>query len=288
MGSRKVVLLLGTLLLALAWREADGRARAPLATNEMAVEIYDGYITLAQGSANGVPNLRFLLDTGATDSAIDRTVAEKLGLRIRPTHVTSFDKTVVSGWALTDLTFGPEHASNARVMIEDLSYLQRLGIHIDGVIGLDWLRRRSFAVNYARQCITFGPVETAGMRGVPMLANETAIRVEAKVDGRPVWMAADTGAPTPVLYEESLDDLAVSYRLESRMDWLSVGGHVESHMAMVPRFQVGGQDLSREVVLVSVPRAKRVIEVSGYFGIASLGAKEVVFDFDRNQLFWKK
>jgi Aspartyl protease len=177
---------------------------------------------------------------------------------------------------------------NVRVMIEDLRYFRSIGAHVDGVIGLDQLRGQSFVVNYAKKRVIFGPATTAGMRGAPMLANGKAIRVEAELNGRTVWMVADTGAPGTVLYEDTLNDLDVNYRFEGRMDWLSLSGHVESRIAMVSRFRVGGQDLGREVVLVSVTVTERLSGVSGYLGVASLEAKEVAFDFERNQLLWRK
>lgn len=289
MERRKVVMLLGAMMLSVAWHQADGRVRAPLESNEMAVEIYDGYMPVVQGSANGITNLKFLLDTGATDSAIDRSLAKKLGLPSKPTKVTSFDKTIESEWtALTELTFGPVQASNVRVMIDDLGYFKRVGAHIDGVIGLDQLRRQSFVVNYAKKCVVLGPPAMAGMRATPMLAKGRVITVETELDSRPVWMIVDTGAPATVLYEDTLKDLAVSYRLEGRMDWLSVCGHVASRIATVSRFRAGGQELARGVILVSVPAAKRPSGVAGYLGVASLEAKEVAFDFERNQLLWRK
>lgn len=287
MDPKKAVVLV--VLLLIAWPDADGKSRAQLASNEMAVGIYDGYMAVAQGSANGMTNLRFLLDTGASDTAIDRRVAEKLAVNGKPANVTSFEKTTASEWTeLREITFGPERASNVRVVIEDLSYFGRIGLHIDGVIGLDQLRRQSFVVNYAKKYVAFGPVATAGMHATPMLANGRLVKVETGLDGRPVWMVADTGAPVTVLYEDILSQLTVNYRLDRRMDWLSLSGHLESRVAIVPRFQVGGQDLGREVILVSVPRAKRLSGVVGYLGVAALGAKVVAFDFDRNQLLWKK
>jgi predicted aspartyl protease len=289
MYSKKIVALLGAALLSAAWHQADARVRAPLTSNEMAVEIYGGYMAVCQGSANGIENLRFLLDTGATDTAIDRNVAEKLGLRSKPTKVTSFDKTVESEWTgLWEITYGPEQALNARVVIEDLSYFKRMGIDIDGVIGLDLLRRQSFIVNYAEKRVFFGSPVTAGMRGAPMLANGEVIKIEADLDGRRVWMIVDTGAPVTVFYEDTLKALAVNYRLEGRMEWLSLSGHVQSRIATVPRFRVAGQELGRKVILVNVPEPKKLSGVSGYLGIASLEAKEVAFDFEKNQLLWRK
>jgi predicted aspartyl protease len=284
-----VVALLKTLLLAVVCGAAVGGTRTPLASNEMAIEVYGGYLAVARGSANNAENLRFLLDTGASNSAIDRRVAERLGLHRQPAKVINFDKTVaLESTDVQEMTFGPERVSNVRVMIEDLGYLRSTGVHVDGVIGLDLLREQSFLVDYARKRVVFGPAATGGMRGVSMHADAESIRVEVELDGRPVWLVVDSGARGIALYEDTVKDLLANYRVEGRTGEVSLGGPLENRIAIVPRLRLGGQDLDREVVLISAPRAKRLSGVSGYLGLASLDAKQVAFSFETNQLLWRK
>jgi predicted aspartyl protease len=289
MDRTSVVALLGTLLLSVVCGAAVGGTRTQLAGNEMAIEVYGGYLAVARGSVNNADNLRFLLDTGASNSAIDRRVAERLGLHRQPAKVINFDKTVtLESTEVEEMTFGPERVSNVRVMIEDLGYLRSTGVHVDGVIGLDQLRRRSFLVDYARERVMFGPTAMGGMRGVPMRADAKSIRVEVELDGRPVWLVADTGARGIVLYEDTVKDLLANYRMEGRTGELSLGGPLENRIAIVPRLRLGGQDLDREVVLISAPGANRLSGVSGYLGLVSLDAKQVAFSFETNQLLWRK
>jgi len=308
-----IVALLGTLLLSAVCGAAVGNARAQLASNEMAVEIYGGYLVVAQGSVNNAENLRFLLDTGATNTAIDRLVAERLGLHGHPAKVINFDKTVALESAeVEEITFGPERIRNARVLIEDLGYFRSAGLHIDGVIGLDQLRMQSFLVDYARERVVFdptsisdpasmsdptstsdprsmfGPTATHGMHSVPMRADARSITVEVALDDRSVWMVADTGTRGILLYEDTLKDLLANYRLEGRTSAASLGGPFENRLAIVPRLRLGGQDLDREVVLISAPGARKLSGVSGYLGLASLDAKQVAFSFETNQLLWRK
>ena len=308
-----IVALLGTLLLSAVCGAAVGNARAQLASNEMAVEIYGGYLVVAQGSVNNAENLRFLLDTGATNTAIDRLVAERLGLHGHPAKVINFDKTVALESAeVEEITFGPERIRNARVLIEDLGYFRSAGLHIDGVIGLDQLRKQSFLVDYARERVVFdptsisdpasmsdptstsdprsmfGPTATHGMHSVPMRADARSITVEVALDDRSVWMVADTGTRGILLYEDTLKDLLANYRLEGRTSAASLGGPFENRLAIVPRLRLGGQDLDREVVLISAPGARKLSGVSGYLGLASLDAKQVAFSFETNQLLWRK
>jgi predicted aspartyl protease len=289
MDRTSVVALLGTLLLSVVCGADVGGTGTQLASNEMAIEVYGGYLAVARGCVNNADNLRFLLDTGASNSAIDRRVAERLGLHGQPARVINFDKTVALELTeVHEMTFGPERVSNVRVMIEDLGYLRSTGVHVDGVIGLDLLRRQSFLVDYAGERVVFGPVATAGMRGVPMRPDARSIRVEVELDGRPVWLVADTGARGIALYEDTVKDLLANYRVEGRTGEVSLGGPLENRIAIVPRLRLGGQDLDREVVLISAPGTERLSGVSGYLGLASLDAKQVAFSFETNQLLWRK
>src|SRR5271155_1279956 len=136
------IALLGTLLLTIVCGAAVGGTKTQLASNEMAIEVYGGYLAVARGSVNGADNLRFLLDTGASNSAIDRRVADRLGLHGQAANVINFDKTVALEWTeVQEMTIGPERICNVRVIIEDLGYLRSTGVNVDGVIGLDQLRR---------------------------------------------------------------------------------------------------------------------------------------------------
>jgi hypothetical protein len=289
MDRTSIVALLGMLLLSVVAGAAVGGTRTQLAGNEMAIAVYGGYLVVAQGSVNNADNLRFLLDTGASNTAIDRRVADRLGLHGQPAKVINFDKTLALEWTeVQEMTFGPERIRNVRVMIEDLGYLRSTGAHVDGVIGLDQLRRQSFLVDYAGERLVFGPTSTVGMRAVPMRADVKSIRVEVELEGRPVWMVADSGARGVVFYEDTVKDLLVNYRVQGRTGELSLGGPLENRIAIVPRLRLGGQDLNREVALVSTPGASRLSGVSGYLGLAALNAKQVAFSFETNQLLWRK
>ncbi|MFZ3329130.1 MAG: retropepsin-like aspartic protease [Candidatus Acidiferrales bacterium] len=288
MGRTNFVAVLGTLLLSVVCCAAVAGTRTQLAANEMAIEVYGGYLVVARGSVNNADNLRFLVDTGATNSAIDRRVAEQLGLHGQAAKVINIDKTVALEWTeVQEMTFGPQRIPNVRVMIEDLGYLRSAGLHVDGMIGLDQLRRQSFRVDYARKRVVFGPTASDGMRAVPMRADAKSISVEVELDARPVWMVADTGARGIVLYEDTIKDLLANYHVEARTDGVSLGGPLENRIAIVPRLRLGGQDLDREVVLINAPGANRLSGVAGYLGLAALDAKQVAFSFETNQLLWR-
>jgi len=112
--------------------------------------------------------------------------------------------------------------------------------------------------------------------------------VQVDLDGRPLWMIADTGMRGTTFYEGWLEQMRQGYSVKSRTMGRSVAGAVEFRVALVPRLQLGSQDLDREVYLVHQSQSESLLGIAGYLGIAALQAKEVTFDFERSELTWTK
>jgi hypothetical protein len=255
--------------------------------NQVLVAIYRGYLIMAPVDVGKFRGLRFLLDTGTTNTVLDRRLARQLRLAGWPRKVVNLDKlSTVECAELPEIAFGPEVANNLPVLIEDLRYLQT-GQGVDGIIGLDLLRRRNFLVDYAEGRVVFGTTETGDMQAVPMRMTQTLLSVEAQLNGRSVWMIADTGLLRTMIYERGLDALLGHDRIQGHVRSQSTGGWVENRVSTVLQFRLGGQDLEREVLLVPAPPDNRFDDLAGYLGPASLKAKQVMFDFDAHQLRWK-
>jgi len=289
MGWKKALALAMAVGLLVTSRGARGSTRTEEASNELAVEIYDGYLIVVEVNVGELHGLRFLLDTGTSITAIDRRVAKHLGVLGKPAKVLNFDKTVSVGLGeVPEITYGSEQAFNVPVLIEDLRYLYVGRAPVDGIIGLDLLCRKSFLVDYARKQVVFGATASSGMRAAPLRVEGNVLRVGAELDGTPVWMIADTGILGTVLYERNHKAGLENYRIEMPKMGRSLGGAFETRNAVVSQFKLGGQNLERRVLLVSAPDVKRLSDVAGYLGPASFNAKQIVFDFEANQLRWKK
>lgn len=285
--SRAVVLALAMGVATISSLGADATNRSGQ-SNELAVRIYNRYQIVAEGSVGNVHGLRFLLDTGTTTSSIDRRVAKHLGLAGQRTKVVNFDKVVPVEWGIvSEITLGPEQALQVPVLIEDLHYLHAGPLRIDGIIGLDLLRRKTFVVDYAASRVIFGGTDTAGMHAVPMRLGETTVTVQAQLDGRPVWMIADTGLLRTTLYERGIETALENYRIKQHLLANALGGVVENRLTTVLQLRLGDQQLDREVLFIAPPAANQLSDIAGFLGPASLNPKQVVFDFDSNQLFWK-
>jgi Aspartyl protease len=105
------------------------------------------------------------------------------------------------------------------------------------------------------------------------------------LDGRELWMIADTGMRAAMFYEPQLE--AATYLRRAPISGRSVGGNVESQIALVRRLSIGTQDLDRQVYVVQPANSSLLEGIAGYLGIASLNAKQVSFDLTRHLLSWQ-
>jgi hypothetical protein len=292
MDARKIrALFLASMLLlvgALGSTQTEAKTKGKLDANALSMDVVGGYFILVRASIGDRHDLNFLLDTGATTSAIDRKLAERLGLATRASQMVNFDKTLRVEWCiLPELAYGPERAANIKVAVEDLRYLRASGAEVDGVIGWDLLRRHSFRLDFANRRIVFGAtaISATAAHSVPFRESSLFLTVPIDLDGRQVWMIADTGMRGAMFYEPQLE--TTSYQRRASISGSSVGGNVDSQIALVPRLRIATQDLDRQVFVVRAPNSPVLDGVAGYLGIASLNAKQVTFDLDRGVLSWQ-
>lgn len=289
MGTGKVRAIFVAASLLLVGGRADAKTKGKLDANELSMEVVGGYLTIVEGSIGDRHGLKFLLDTGATTSAIDRKLAERLGLATRLSEIVNFDKTVGVQWCvLPELVYGPERAANIKVVVEDLRYLQISGVRVDGVIGWDLLRKQSFRLDFAQKRVVFGANQPSGGSTVPMLVNALCLTVPVELDGRQLWMIADTGMRGTTFYEGPLEEMHESYQVQAQATGRTVAGAIDSQIAVVPRLRLGNQDLDRQVHMVRSPGSDALHGIAGYLGLAALEAKEITFDFERAELSWRK
>jgi predicted aspartyl protease len=251
------------------------------------MQLYCGYLIVVEARVGDLQGLKFLLDTGATNTAIDRKLADRLGLAKEPGQLVSIDKIVRVEWSkLPELDYGPEHFSNIPVVVQDMGYFLTAGVHVDGIIGWDLLRRGSFRVDFARKRVSFGPLEQFEGRTVAIRPEPLFLTIQVEMNGRPMSMIADTGMRGTAFYDGSLEEIRESYNVLARAVGTSVGGTVKSRCVRVPHLKLGTQDLDREVQLVERPSSDSLQGIAGYLGISALDAKQIAFDFEHNELRW--
>jgi hypothetical protein len=288
-ASIRAILVIFAVFLCLSSFETDGKPPVFPKSNTIHMDVYQGYLVVVDANVGQVHGLRFLLDTGATRTTIDRKLAQKLGLGLHPSELISFDKSVRIDCAqVPELSYGPEYFSDVPVVVQDMRYFLAIGLRVDGIIGWDLLKTGSFRLDFARKQVSFGPTGPFPGSSVPLQPQALFLTVQVDLDGRPVSMIADTGLSGTALYEGAVENAKESHDPLARSMGQSVGGVVKSRSVVVPRLRLGNQELDREVQLVQRPSTHPLPGIAGYLGISALDAKEIAFDFEHNELHWSK
>jgi hypothetical protein len=205
---------------------------------------FQGHMIVVEASIGSTNRLRFMIDTAASSSLVDRKAVKALGLEKLPgeLRVVALGRiTKAKQINIAMLRLGSVSAS-LHCYEADLS-----GLGVDGILGLDFLRHQaalasggssgeaqswSFTIDFADRKLRFG-VRQQLEHMIPMAVSSSRIIVEGTIQGHPLRLAVDTGSYTMVLFKES------------KMNWL------ESRMTLDgPKFfRLGGMSQGKSVVL---------------------------------------
>src|SRR5438477_12664038 len=98
--------------------------------------------------------LRFLVDTGATTTVLDRSVAERIGVRPNRTiaAVSSTRPLEVQEAIVDELRAGDVSVAHTPVLIADLPRFPNHG-HVDGILGMSFFANRSMLLDVRNRCL---------------------------------------------------------------------------------------------------------------------------------------
>jgi hypothetical protein len=172
------------------------------------------------------------------------------------------------------------------MMTNDLGYLHETAPGLDGVIGLDVLRLRSFSIDFGRRKMSFG-VPRVLRSSVAMEMDQSYLAVEVRMLERPVRLFVDSGVRTILLYRDRMGDRLPNLRIEQQIRGASLSGSASLDVVTLPPAQLNGTELQRRAVLLRNSPAGFLPGVDGYLSLAALGAWRVSFDFERSLLSWE-
>jgi hypothetical protein len=158
---------------------------------------------------------------------------------------------------------------------------------VDAVIGLDLLRSQSFSIDFRRKAVTFGPI-AGEPSGVTMKSDPLYLTVEVLIEDRPARVIVDTGVRGLLLYEDRLLLHALKVQYGTELIGFSIGGALQSKVAMLPGIRLGSTNIDGRVLLTPAPADTVLPGIAGFFGVSSLKARRIDFDFEHGTLRWQK
>ena len=249
-------------------------------------ELSAGYLIVVEGRIENLNKLRFVLDTGATRSVVDRKIADRLRVPRRQgqRQVFSFDKIVTLEQAeFQDVQFGPVRLANLSMLVDDLARFSDFGRDVDVIIGMDLLRMRNFAIDYDSREVLFSPPDHAGCGPVPE-SNPLFFTVKILIQGHPVHLVVDSGIEGVLLYENRLLENVPNLKIEGRTKPTRLGRRLRATWATLPSLRIGTTNGDTRVLLMNSPPAHILRGIDGYIGTASLGGRRIAFNFTTDTL----
>ena len=155
---RGTVRILGSIALSMSiYAHAEARCNVPLQRSH---QLLFASVWIGEHGP-----FRFLFDTGATQTVIRPAVAKRVSATSSGTTVALSTSGPVEVRRATtrDLRIGALSVSSVNVLVFDFGRLERHG-RVDGILGMDVLRGRSFAMDLPKSCIAIDVDEPAGSR----------------------------------------------------------------------------------------------------------------------------
>ena len=283
-----------SLVLALATVSTlSAETRCPANVASLTFRLVNDHQMIVPVSINHAGPYNFLLDTGTQITMVDPSLAAELHLATegKAAVATLATQASASFARLDRLEVGSHAVANQKVLVYDLDNLDAAGLHIQGVLGEDFLEQFDMLIDNAHRllCLDDSTAMRADVKGphVPLLTpaqtsggatTSTSLIVSVRLsDGmRPVRLKLDSGANVCFLYNTSeYMDLDLFHGAS-----LSGGGANSPHRtytALPPQsMNISSVQLSK-VPFVTLAGARKDFRTSDFDGLLTLGLFRRVF-----------
>ena len=213
-----------------------------------------------QVSING-KEYEFILDTGASYSALSKSLAEEIGAEyVRDTidlHGANHSGGTRTQRALIkNMTIGGMEVNNILAYVLSDNQIDTL-VRIDAILGMDFLKlAKNISIDFKRNSATFGSAERKFNGGIPNLYIEpnNTLCLSADINSEPQNLKLDTGCTMTDLsyiwYCAHMD--STSNLEESNVLLGTYGSTVKKELLSMPEvsFEVGGKEAIVHNVLI--------------------------------------
>jgi len=212
-------------------------------------QFHDGLIFVSVSIGAGPPGV-FLLDTGAAATVLDARFADAAHVKLGdPTHVVGGGGAAQARQAEdVALTLAGEPPLLTDPVVADLSApSQGMGVHLDGILGDDVLRRFVLTLDYRGHAVRLSQAEPAPADAVAMRLIATPFVLATIEDGGRKPTAAfqiDTGANTALAFWAPFAAQALAPRRTQPTLGVGVAGDTRGRLGRVEALDVAGHRIA--------------------------------------------
>jgi hypothetical protein len=269
-------------------RSASQTRSLPKVTVKFPIRVYLDYLVLVEGSVGSIDKLSLLVDTGASPSVIDRKIARRLSLTEQPDRVNLWRRSFQTHRVvLPSLRLGPVQADSLPVLTEDLSFLQKaIGHKVDGIVGLDVLRKSSFTINYRTKEMLFGPVDRLTF-SAPFDTDTPVVTIRTTLQDHDLRLVVDTGGPDLMLFQSRMAS-SIHFQELGTENVADAGGTFPRKRVRIPDVYLGKETIGSQIAFLVDDQKDEGDDFDGVLGFRSPHFEKIAFDFENRMLRWER
>jgi len=224
---------------------------------------------------NGKGPLAFLLDTGASGSAILETQARELALPpvAQTTVVTAVGRHSRLVVRLGRVSLGTAEAADVLASVVPAARLDHAGIAIQGVLGQDFLSRFDYTLDYRGRCIRWASPAAGKQVRLKLRRSEGRFLVELPQGGdRVLSFVPDTGANTLVVFDRPGAWVLPAEGLPGNYELSDSSGRREVETRRILALRIGGWTLRNQIAAAIDRPASAASEGDGLLPLHSFAS----------------
>jgi hypothetical protein len=203
----------------------------------------------------------------------------------RPTELHSFGQAIGGEELIVpDLALGPLRVQDHAVLATDLSstasalQMSRL----DGIVGIDVLRRSNFAIDYAQKILHFNAARSLPNRA-RLVPHPILLVVAARIDKKALHLIVDSGASHLALFGFPDDN---SSSLSNGAKPVHLAGRADVRAIILRRIEVGSWFAVGIPAVLMDAASRGKTGTDGLLGLPALRASFIQFDFQAQEIAW--